>query len=70
MLEILRRRFALSEKGAKDFCRGVLFTVMLDLALMLPAAYIFFFLDELLGPDALDVCGRCAAVQEHICFGI
>ena len=55
MLEILRRRFALSEKGAKDFCRGVLFTVMLDLALMLPAAYIFFFLDELLGPGPGDV---------------
>ena len=44
MLEMIRRRFALSEKGAKDFCKGVAFTVLLDLALMLPAVFIFFFL--------------------------
>lgn len=44
MLEMIRRRFALSEEGAKDFCKGVAFTVLLDLALMLPAVFIFFFL--------------------------
>ena len=40
MLSQIRNRFALSEKGAKDFCKGVFWTVWLDVALMLPAVYV------------------------------
>lgn len=36
MIRAIMRRFALSRKGAENFCRGVLLTVLLDLALMLP----------------------------------
>jgi len=50
MLETIKRRFALSTKGAKDFCRGTLLTVLLDIALMFPAVYVFFFLDDYLRP--------------------
>jgi len=50
MLETIKRRFALSTKGAKDFCKGIFFTVLLDIALMLPAVYVFFFLDDYLRP--------------------
>lgn len=35
MIKTIQRRFALSYQGAKDFLRGVLFTTLLDLALML-----------------------------------
>jgi len=50
MLEIIKKRFALSSKGAKDFCKGVLFTTLLDIALMLPAVYVFLFLEDYLRP--------------------
>ena len=48
MLKTLQKRLALSEKGAKDFCRGVFFTTIRDIALMLPAVYVFNFLSEYL----------------------
>lgn len=50
MLEMIQRRFALSHKGARDFCKGTFFTVLLDIALMLPAVFVFFFLEDWLRP--------------------
>ena len=50
MIKTIQRRFALSYQGAKDFLRGVLFTTLLDLALMLPAVYVLLFLDDWLKP--------------------
>ena len=46
----IERRFALSTKGAKDFCKGTSLTILLDIALMLPAVYVFFFLEDYLRP--------------------
>lgn len=46
----LRRRFALSEKGARDFYRGVAWTTVFDIVLMLPAVFVFVFLDDTLRP--------------------
>ncbi|WP_281643929.1 ABC transporter ATP-binding protein [Bacteroides zoogleoformans] len=61
MLDMIQKRFALSRKGAKDFCKGTFFTVLLDIALMLPAMFVFFFLDDylrpILGPEASAVHG-------------
>ena len=50
MFSYLERRLALSNKGAKDFLRGTLFTTLLNIALMLPAVYIFLFFDDYLKP--------------------
>ena len=50
MIEVIKRRFALSTKGAKDFCKGVFFTTLLDIVLMLPAVFVFLFLEEYLCP--------------------
>ncbi len=50
MLKILQKRLALSEKGAKDFLKGVFFTTLLDIALMLPAVLFFIFLNDYLRP--------------------
>jgi ATP-binding cassette subfamily B protein len=50
MIEAIKKRFALSTKGAKDFRKGVLMTTLLDLALMLPAVFVFLFLDDYLRP--------------------
>jgi ATP-binding cassette subfamily B protein len=48
MLNILKKRLALSTKGAKDFLKGTFFTTLLDIALMLPAVYVFLFLGDYL----------------------
>ena len=50
MIEVIKRRFALSTKGAKDFCKGVFFTTLLDIVLMLPVVFVFLFLEEYLRP--------------------
>lgn len=50
MIEVIKRRFALSAKGAKDFCKGVFFTTLLDIVLMLPAVFVFLFFEEYLRP--------------------
>ena len=50
MLKIIQNRFALSRKGAEDFCKGVAFTILLDLALMLPFVFVFLFLDDYIRP--------------------
>ncbi len=50
MFNLLEKRFALTRKGARDFTKGVCFTTLLDIALMLPAVYIFLFLEDYLSP--------------------
>ena len=48
MITTIQKKFALSEKGAKDFIKGTLATTLLDIALMLPAVFMFYFLNEYL----------------------
>jgi ATP-binding cassette subfamily B protein len=48
MLDLLKKRLALSTKGVKDFLKGTVFTTLLDIALMLPAVFVFLFLDDYL----------------------
>jgi ATP-binding cassette subfamily B protein len=50
MFNLLEKRFALTRKGAINFSKGVFFTTLLDIALMLPAVYIFLFLEDYLRP--------------------
>lgn len=46
MIRYFQNRFALSEKGVKDLRRGIFFSTLLNVALMLPPSYLFFFLME------------------------
>lgn len=50
MLKMIQKRFALSAKASRGFCKGVLFTTLLNIALMLPAVFVFCFLDDYLRP--------------------
>jgi len=50
MFNYIKKRFALSEQGARDFSVGVFFSLLLNIALMLPAVYIFLFLKDYLLP--------------------
>lgn len=48
MLKSIERTLALSERGAKDFVKGTIWTTLLNVSLMLPAVFMFFFLEEYL----------------------
>lgn len=48
MFELIQNRLALSPKGARDFLKGTVFTTLLNLGLMLPAVFVFLFLDDYL----------------------
>ena len=49
MMKYFQNRFALSEKGANDLLRGIVFSTLQNLALMLPPTYLFLFLMEYIG---------------------
>ncbi len=50
MFSWIENRFSLSPKGAKDFCKGVMFTAILDVGLMLSAFYVYLFFSDYLPP--------------------
>lgn len=50
MLKTIQRRFALTEKGAKDLLKGIFWTTLQNISLMLPAMFVFFFLKDWLMP--------------------
>ncbi len=52
MIKYFQNRFALSDKGAKDLRRGIAFSTLLNLAMMLPPTYLFLFLMEYLEADS------------------
>ncbi|MDR0687475.1 MAG: ABC transporter ATP-binding protein/permease [Prevotellaceae bacterium] len=70
MLNAVKKRFALSTKGAKDFCKGVLMTTLLDLALMLPAVFVFLFLDDYLHPMFAPSASAAHGVMYYVVVGI
>jgi ATP-binding cassette subfamily B protein IrtB len=70
MIEILKKRFALSTKGAKDFCKGVFFTALLDIALMLPAVFVFLFLGDYLRPVLNATASPAHGILFYILLGI
>ena len=70
MLKTIQRRFALSQRGAKDFCKGVLFTTLFDLALMLPAVFVFLFLEDYLRPMLDPSASVLHGITFYIVLGI
>lgn len=50
LLDMVRRRFALSLQGARDLCKGMAWTTLFNLVLMLPAVFVFIFLGDMLHP--------------------
>lgn len=51
MIKYFQNRFALSEKGARDLRKGIVYSTLLNLALMLPPSYLFLFLMEYIGNE-------------------
>ena len=46
MKRYLQRKYALSDRGAKDMVRGILWSTLLNLFLLAPACYVFLFLSD------------------------
>jgi ATP-binding cassette subfamily B protein len=70
MIETIKKRFALSTKGAKDFCKGVLMTTLFDLALILPAVFVFLFLDDYLRTVFLPAASAVHGVIYYAVMGV
>ena len=50
MIHYFENRFALSEKGARSLAGGIVFSALLNIALMLPVIFLFMFLTDYLQP--------------------
>ncbi|QDR81574.1 ABC transporter ATP-binding protein [Sporomusa termitida] len=50
MLNFLQSKFALSEKGARNLCKGSLYSALVNLSMMLPAGLFILLLAELMPP--------------------
>jgi ATP-binding cassette subfamily B protein len=70
MLNIIKRRFALTTQGTKDFGKGVLWTTLLNLALMFPAVFFFLFLDDYLRPVFVTSASVAHGIIYYVVMGI
>lgn len=50
MLKYIQKRFAMSEQGARDFIKGVVWTTLQNISFMLPVMLVYFFLQNFLSP--------------------
>ena len=48
----MKRRFALSDDGAKNLKKGIFYSILMNLVLLLPSVFVFIFLYDCLG-DAM-----------------
>ena len=70
MLKSIERTFALTEKGAKDFIRGTIWTTLLNISLMLPAVFIFLFLEQYLNKALNPAVEITHGLWYYILFGL
>ncbi|MFB1050018.1 ABC transporter ATP-binding protein [Paraliobacillus sp. JSM ZJ581] len=70
MLSIIQKRFALSQKGARDFVKGTFFTTILDIALMLPAIYMFSFINENINIVGSNASGVNSGLWHYVLLGV
>ncbi len=50
MISYFQNRFALTRKGAKDFIGGIVYTILQNITLLLPAVFVFLFLEDYARP--------------------
>ncbi len=70
MLKIIQKKFALSQKGAKDFIKGTFCSTLLNFTLMLPAAFMFIFLNEYLNKNINSNAAVIHGIGYYILLGI
>ena len=70
MLKIIQKKFALSQKGAKDFIKGTFCSTLLNLALMLHTFFMFIFLNEYLNKSINPNTAVIHGVGYYILLGL
>ena len=50
MIKALKKKYALSDQGAKDLLKGIVYSVLANISLMFPAILLAIVLNELLAP--------------------
>ena len=49
-MKYLQKKYALSEQGAKDLCKGIVYSALAYISLMLPVALLAYVLNVFLAP--------------------
>ncbi|MCL3781973.1 ABC transporter ATP-binding protein [Prolixibacteraceae bacterium JC049] len=70
MYSKIGKRLALSHQGARNFTKGVVFTTLLNIVLMLPAIFVFLFLDDYLKPLLENSTSSLAGIGYYIFLGV
>ncbi|SFK48806.1 ATP-binding cassette, subfamily B [Porphyromonadaceae bacterium KH3CP3RA] len=70
MLKYIQKRFAMSEQGARDFIKGVLWTTLQNFSFMLPVILVYLFLQHFLSPYLNGREVVTTSVWEYIVFSI
>ncbi|WP_076930739.1 ABC transporter ATP-binding protein [Proteiniphilum saccharofermentans] len=70
MLKYIQKRFAMSEQGARDFIKGVLWTTLQNFSFMLPVILVYLFLQHFLSPYLYGKEVVTTSIWEYIVFSI
>lgn len=68
-MRYLKEKYALSDEGAKDLCKGILYSVLAYISLMLPVALLAFVLNDFLTP-LLTKSGQHTNIGFYVIAGI
>lgn len=69
IMRYLKGKYALSDEGAKDLCKGILYSVFAYISLMLPVALLAFVLNDFLTP-LLTKSGQHTNIGIYVIAGI
>ena len=50
MIKALKKKYALSDQGAKDLLKGIVYSVLANISLMFPVILLAIVLNQLLAP--------------------
>lgn len=70
MLKYIQKRFAMSEQGARDFIKGVVWTTLQNFSFMLPVILVYLFLQHFLSPYLNGQEVVTTSIWEYIAFSI
>ena len=68
-MKYLKEKYALSDEGAKDLCKGILYSVLAYISLMLPVALLACVLNDFLTP-LLAEGGQRANIGMYVIIGV
>lgn len=69
IMKYLKEKYALSDEGAKDLCKGILYSVLAYISLMLPVALLACVLNDFLTP-LLAEGGQRANIGMYVIIGV